>query len=130
MDGRTAARLGLETNGRASRSTGGQPSPSSTNLWLEAGSKSADELMREAGSGVLITSMFSSGVNMVTGDFSRGASGLWFENGEIAYPVSEITIAGNLKDMFAHLTPASDLEFRGSVNAPTCLVEGMTIAGA
>jgi PmbA protein len=86
--------------------------------------------MREAGSGVLITSMFSSGVNMVTGDFSRGASGLWFENGEIAYPVSEITIAGNLKDMFAHLTPASDLEFRGSVNAPTCLVEGMTIAGA
>jgi PmbA protein len=130
LDGRTAAKLGLHTNARAARSTGGQPSPSSTNLWLEAGSKSADELMREAGSGVLITSMFSSGVNMVTGDFSRGASGLWFENGEIAYPVSEITIAGNLKDMFAHLTPASDLEFRGSVNAPTCLVEGMTIAGA
>ena len=99
MDGRTATRLGLESNGRASRSTGGQPSPSSTNLWLEPGQKSAEELMREAGTGVLITSMFSSGVNMVTGDFSRGASGLYFENGEIAYPVSEITIAGNLKDI-------------------------------
>ena len=86
--------------------------------------------MREAGSGLLITSMFSSGVNLVTGDFSRGASGLWFENGEIAYPVSEITIAGNLKDRFAHLTPANDLAFRGSVNAPACLVEGLTVAGA
>ena len=79
---------------------------------------------------MLITSMFSAGVNLVTGDFSRGASGLWFEDGEIAYPVSEITIAGNLKDMFARLTPADDLEFRGSTNAPTCLVEGMTVAGA
>ncbi len=130
LDGRTATKLGLTSNGRAARSTGGQPSPSATNLWLAAGSKSAQELMREAGSGVLITSMFSAGVNLVTGDFSRGASGLWFENGEIAYPVSEITIAGNLKDMFARLTPADDLEFRGSTNAPTCLVEGMTVAGA
>ena len=130
LDGRTAGKLGLASNGRASRSTGGQPSPSPTNLWLEPGTRSAEELMREAGTGVLITSMFSSGVNMVTGDFSRGASGLYFENGEIAYPVSEITIAGNLKDMFAHLTPANDLEFRGSVNAPTCMVEGMTVAGA
>jgi PmbA protein len=130
LDGRTARKLGLTSNGRAARSTGGQPSPSATNLWLAAGSKSAQELMREAGSGVLITSMFSAGVNLVTGDFSRGASGLWFEDGEIAYPVSEITIAGNLKDMFARLTPADDLEFRGSTNAPTCLVEGMTVAGA
>ncbi len=130
LDGRTAAKLGLSSNARAARGTGGQPSPSSSNLWLAAGEKSPQELMREAGSGLLVTSMFSSGVNLVTGDFSRGASGLWFENGEIAYPVSEITIAGNLKDMFAHLTPANDLTFRGSVNAPACLVEGMTIAGA
>ena len=130
LDGRTAIKLGLASNGRAARSTGGQPSPSSTNLWLEAGTKTAEELMREAGSGVLITSMFSSGVNLITGDFSRGAAGLYFESGEIAYPVSEITIAGNLKQMFANLTPASDLTFRGSVNAPTCLVEGMTVAGA
>jgi PmbA protein len=130
LDGRTALKLGLSSNGRASRSTGGQPSPSSTNLWLEAGTRTAGELMREAGTGVLITSMFSSGVNMITGDFSRGAAGLYFENGEVAYPVSEITIAGNLKQMFANLTPASDLKFRGSVNAPTCLVEGMTVAGA
>ncbi len=130
LDGRTAFKLGLASNGRAARSTGGQPSPSSTNLWLEAGTKTAEELMRDAGTGVLITSMFSSGVNLITGDFSRGAAGLYFENGEIAYPVSEITIAGNLKQMFANLTPASDLTFRGSVNAPTCLVEGMTVAGA
>ncbi len=130
LDGRTAAKLGLSSNARAARSTGGQPSPSSSNLWLAAGEKSPEELMREAGSGLLVTSMFSSGVNLVTGDFSRGASGLWFENGEVAYPVAEITIAGNLNDMFAHLTPANDLTFRGSVNAPACLVEGMTIAGA
>ena len=69
------------------------------------------------------------GVNMVTGDYSRGASGFWIENGELAYPVSEITIAGNLKDMFMHLTPANDLEFKSSVNSPTLLVEGLTIAG-
>ena len=80
--------------------------------------------------GILITSMFSSGVNMVTGDYSRGAAGLRIENGEVTYPVSEITIAGNLKDMFANLTPANDLQMKSSVNAPTCLVEGMTIAGA
>ena len=78
----------------------------------------------------LITSMFSSGVNMVTGDYSRGAAGLRIENGEITHPVSEITIAGNLKDMFANLTPGDDLEMKSSTNAPTCLVEGMTVAGA
>ena len=74
--------------------------------------------------------MIGQGVNLVTGDYSRGASGFWIENGEITHPVNEITIAGNLRDMFKHLTPANDLEFRYSTNAPTLRVEGMTIAGA
>ncbi len=81
------------------------------------------------GRGLYVTELIGMGVNMVTGDYSRGASGFWVENGEFAFPVSEITIAGNLKDMFLNLTPADDLEFRGTVNAPACLVEGLTIAG-
>ena len=76
-----------------------------------------------------ITDLIGSGANMVTGDYSRGASGFWIENGELTYPVSEITIAGNLKDMFKTIRPASNLEFRSSVSAPNCLVEGLTIAG-
>ena len=130
LDGRTAAKLNLKSNARAARSTGGQPSPASTNLWLDNGTVSANDMIAGISDGVLITSMFSSGVNMVTGDYSRGAAGLRIENGEITYPVSEITIAGNLKDMFANLTPANDLEMKSSTNAPTCLVEGMTVAGA
>jgi PmbA protein len=130
LDGRTARKLNLTSNARASRGTGGQPSPSSTNLWLAAGSISAQDMISQVKTGLLVTSMFSSGVNMVTGDYSRGCAGLMIENGEIAYPVSELTIAGNLKDMFANLTPADDLEMKAGTNAPTCMVEGMTIAGA
>ncbi len=130
LDGRTAAKLNLNSNARAARSTGGQPSPASTNLWLANGTISVQDMIANVSDGILITSMFSSGVNMVTGDYSRGAAGLRIENGEITYPVSEITIAGNLKDMFINLTPANDLEMKSSTNAPTCLVEGMTIAGA
>ncbi len=80
--------------------------------------------------GLYVTEVFGHGVNMVTGEYSRGASGFWIENGEIAYPVSEITIAGNLKDMFLNLTPADDLEFRFGTNAPTLRIEGMTVAGS
>ena len=130
LDGRTAAKLGLASNGRAARSTAGQPSPSSTNLWLANGIVAVPDMISGVSDGILITSMFSSGVNMVTGDYSRGAAGLRIENGEITHPVSEITIAGNLKDMFANLTPGDDLEMKASTNAPTCLVEGMTVAGA
>jgi len=130
LDGRTARKLGLASNARASRGTGGQPSPSPTNLYLANGTMTPHDMIRSMKKAVLITSMFSSGVNMVTGDYSRGAAGLMIENGEITHPVSEFTIAGNLKDMFANLTPANDLEMKAGTNAPTCLVEGMTVAGA
>ena len=128
LDGATARELGLESNGRASRSGSGT-SPSSTNAWIEAGEKSPEDFMREIGTGILITETIGHGINMVTGDFSKGASGFFIENGEIAYPVAGFTIAGNLKDMFLSMLPASDLEFRGSTNAPSLLIEGMTVGG-
>ena len=88
-----------------------------------------EELMADIKSGFYITSLMGSGVNMVTGDYSRGAAGFWIENGKVAYPVSEVTVAGNLKDMFLQMTPANDLAFKMAVNAPTIRVEGMTVAG-
>lgn len=129
LDTSTGKQLGMASNGRAARGTGGSPSPSSTNLTLEAGSLSPEELMADITSGFYVTEMIGMGVNGVTGDYSRGASGFWIENGKLTFPVSEITIAGNLKDMFAHLTPASDLEFKAATNAPTVRIEGMTLAG-
>ena len=89
-----------------------------------------EELIADIKQGFYVTELMGMGVNGVTGDYSRGAAGFWIENGEIAFPVSEVTIAGNLKDMFASLTPASDLEFRHGTNAPTVRIEGMTLAGA
>jgi PmbA protein len=129
LDTSTAKQLGLASNGRAARGTGGSPSPSTTNLTLEAGTLTPEELMADIKSGLYVTEMIGMGVNGVTGDYSRGASGFWIENGQLTYPVSEITIAGNLKDMFAHLTPANDLEFKAATNAPTVRIEGMTLAG-
>lgn len=129
LDIHSARKLGLQSTGHASRSPGGVPSPSSTNLHLEPGPRSREELLAAVGTGLLVTELLGMGVNGVTGDYSRGAAGYWIEGGEIAYPVSEITIAGNLKDMYRALEPASDLEFRGSTNAPTTLVGEMTIAG-
>jgi len=129
LDTSTAKQLGLVSNGRAARGTGGSPSPSTTNLTLEAGTLTPEELMADITSGLYVTEMIGMGVNGVTGDYSRGASGFWIENGQLTYPVSEITIAGNLKDMFAHLTPANDLEFKAATNAPTVRIEGMTLAG-
>jgi len=99
-----------------------------SNLHMQPGGKLAD-MLKAIPQGLYVTEMIGSSVNGVTGDYSRGASGFWIENGELTYPVSEITIAGNLKDMFLNLTPADDLEFRSSVNAPSCLVEGLTLAG-
>ena len=130
LDCASARQLGLETTGHAARGTGGPPSPSATNLYLEAGKLSVKELIADIKQGFYVTELMGMGVNGVTGDYSRGAAGFWIENGEIAFPVSEVTIAGNLKDMFAHLTPADDLEFRHGVNAPTVRIEGMTLAGA
>jgi len=129
LDLRSARQLGLETTGHASRGTSSPPSPSTTNLYLEAGSLTHEELIADIKEGLYITEMMGFGINGITGDYSRGASGFWIENGTISYPVSELTIAGNLMDMFAHLTAADDLEFRYGTNAPTIRVEGMTVAG-
>lgn len=123
-----AAELGLRTNGRGSRSAS-SVSPSPTNLAIEAGETSPQELIASIKSGFYVTEVFGQGVNMVTGEYSRGASGFWIENGELAYPVSEVTIAANLKDMFMNMVPANDLDRAHSVAAPTLLVEGMTVAG-
>jgi PmbA protein len=130
LDCASARQLGLETTGHAARGTGSPPSPASTNLYLEAGKLPVKELIADIRQGFYVTELMGMGVNGVTGDYSRGAAGFWIENGEIAFPVSEVTIAGNLKDMFASLIPASDLEFRHGTNAPTVRIEGMTLAGA
>lgn len=129
LDTSSARQLGLQSAGHAARGTGGPPSPSTTNLHMEPGSLSPAALMSDIKQGLYVTDLIGMGVNGVTGDYSRGASGFWIENGELAYPVNEITIAGNLKDMFAELTPANDLVFRHAVNAPTIRLEGLTIAG-
>lgn len=129
LDLRTGRQLGLPSTGNASRGTGGPPGPSTTNLHLEPGSVSRADLIGGIEQGLLVTSVMGMGVSTVTGDYSRGASGFWIEKGEIAYPVNEVTIAGNLKDMFMNMTPADDLEFKYATNAPSIRVDGMTIAG-
>jgi PmbA protein len=130
LDLRSGRQLGLPSTGHASRGTSSPPSPSPTNLYLEAGTISREDLLGAIGSGLYVTEFIGMGVSGITGDYSRGASGFWIENGELAFPVNEITVAGNLKDMFLNLTPASDLEFKGSTNAPTLRIDGMTLAGA
>ena len=130
LDCASARQLGLETTGHAARGTGGPPHPTTTNLYMAAGKLSPEELIADIAQGFYVTELMGMGVNTVTGDYSRGAAGFWIENGKIAFPVSEVTIAGNLKDMFRNLTPASDLVFRYGTNAPTLRIEGMTIAGA
>lgn len=129
LDSATARQLGLASNGRAALGTGGPPTPSATNLYMAAGEKSVETLLRDIGSGFYVTELIGMGVNTVTGDYSRGASGFWIEDGAFAYPVSEVTIAGNLKEMFQNMTPADDLHFRRGINAPTLLIENMTLAG-
>lgn len=123
-----ARELGLTTNGRGVRS-GTSVSPSSTNLSIEPGATSPEDMIASLKSGFYVTEVFGQGVNMVTGEYSRGASGFWIENGELTFPVSEVTIASNLKDMFLNMTPASDLDRNYFTAAPTLLVEGMTLAG-
>jgi PmbA protein len=130
LDLRSARQLGLAPTGHASRGTSSPPGPSATNLYLEPGDKTREALIGEIDAGFYIAEMMGMGVNAVTGDYSRGAAGFWIEKGALAYPVSEVTVAGNLKSMFLALTPANDLEFRYGINAPTLRVDGMTVAGA
>ena len=129
LDLSSARQLGLATTGHAARGTASPPSPTVTNLYMEAGSKSREDLIGEIDSGLYITELIGMGVNGVTGDYSRGATGYWIEKGELAFPVSELTVAGNLKDMFANLEPADDLEFRFGIDAPSIRIDGMTVAG-
>ncbi len=129
MNSAQAMQLGLETNARASRGTGGAPGSGSTNLTLQCGDASFETLLKDAKEGLLVTDMFGPQVNPNTGDYSVGCSGFWFENGAVADPVSEITIAGNILEMFAGLIPANDIDYRGSTNAPSVLIPAMTIAG-
>ena len=130
LDSASARQLGLVTTGHAARGTSGPPNPAPTNLYMEAGAATPEALMRDVREGFYVTELIGMGVNGVTGDYSRGAAGFWIENGVIGYPVSEVTIAGNLKDMYRNLVPANDLVFRYATNAPTLRVDGMTIAGA
>ncbi len=130
LDLRSARQLGLRSTGHASRGTSGPPGPAPTNLYLEPGAVTVQELIGDIASGFYVTELMGMGVNGVTGDYSRGAAGFWIENGALAYPVSELTIAGNLKDMFLHVTPANDLVFKTGSDAPTLRIDGMTIAGA
>jgi PmbA protein len=129
LDCATARELGLTTTGHAQRGVSSTPSPGSSNLHLAPGPDTPVALIGDITEGFLITSLIGVGVNQVTGDYSRGASGFWIENGRWSYPVSEVTVAGSLLDMFRTLSPANDLEFRFGIDAPTVRVEGLTVGG-
>ena len=129
LDLRSARQLGLQTTGHAARGTSGPPGPAPANVYMAAGKRSRADMLAEIKDGFYVTDLMGMGVNGVTGDYSRGAGGFWIENGQIAYPVNEITIAGNLKDMFLNMEAADDLELRFGMDAPTVRIDGMTIAG-
>lgn len=129
LDLATARKLGLQSTANASRGTSAPPSPSTGNITLTQGERSRDDLIRDMGTGLLVTSLIGSTINPTTGDYSRGAAGFWVEGGEIRYPVNECTIAGNLRDMLLTLTPANDARTHLSRVVPSLLVEGLTIAG-
>jgi PmbA protein len=128
LDSASARELGLVTNGRANRGAS-STSPGITNLTLEPGTQTPEELIAEAGNGLYVTELIGHGANLITGDYSRGAAGFAIENGVLTHPVAEVTIAGNLNDMFKSMKPANDLRFRFAVNAPTVAVDGLMIAG-
>ena len=130
LDLATGRKLGMASTANASRGTSSQPSPASGNVALTQGSATREELIQQMGTGLLITSMIGSSINPTTGDYSRGASGFWVENGEITYAVNECTIAGNLRDMLMRMIPANDARTHLSTVVPSLLVEGMTLAGA
>jgi PmbA protein len=124
----TGREIGMPTNGRGVRG-GTTVTPGSTNLALEPGDISPEDLIRSVGNGFYVTELIGQGVNMITGEYSRGATGFWIENGELTYAVSEVTIASNLKDMFMRVTPANDIDRTFGTAAPTIAIEGMTLAG-
>lgn len=126
----TARKLGMATTGNAARGLAGNPGIGVGNFFLQPGTKAPQEIIGEIADGLYVTEFLGFGVNLVTGDFSRGASGLWIRNGELAFPVEEITVAGNLRDMIRSITAiGSDLEFRGAVASPTIRIDGLTVAG-
>ncbi len=129
LNGASARQLGLAPNGFASFGFGDPPGVTTSNLHMEPGTETPEALMARVGKGLLVTTMFGPSINPNTGDYSVGVGGHWFEDGALAYPVHEVTIAGNLTEMFARLVPASDLEFRGARNLPSILIEDMSIAG-
>jgi PmbA protein len=129
LDCATARELNLVTTGHAVRGVSSTSSPGPSNLHMCAGTVTHDQLIASIEEGFYVTDLIGMGVNMVTGDYSRGASGFWIEKGKRTYPVSEVTIAGHLLDIFRTLTPANDLEFRYGTNAPTLRLEGLTVAG-
>jgi PmbA protein len=129
LDLRSARQLGMAPTGHATRGTSSPPSPSPSNIYMEAGAITPAEMIHDITDGFYITELFGQGVNGVTGDYSRGASGFWISGGEIAFPVNEVTVAGNLKDMFLNLTPASDLVFQFGTDCPTLRIDGVTVAG-
>jgi len=126
----TAKKLGLLTTANASRGLAGTPGIGPGNYFLEPGTKTPQEIIAAIPDGLYVTEFLGHGANLVTGDYSRGASGMWISGGELAYPVEEITVAGNLKDMFFNITEiANDLEFRGSMACPTIRLDGLTVGG-
>jgi PmbA protein len=130
LDTYSGRKLGLPSTGNASRSVGENPSVGPTNFYLAPGTKTAQDIIKTVKQGLYVTDLIGFGINMVTGDYSRGASGFWIEGGELAYPVEEITIAGNLKEMFAGIEMiASDLVFRGRIASPTVKIAEMMVAG-
>jgi len=130
LDTYSAGKLGMASTGNASRGAGSAPGVGATNLWLEPGDKTLEELIAETDRGLLVTELIGSGFNAVTGDYSRGASGLWIEGGEIVFPVEEITIAGNLADMLKNIEAvSSELRWRGRVACPPLRISSMTVAG-
>jgi PmbA protein len=129
LDLATARKLGMQSTANAMRGTSAPPSPGTTNVALTQGAASRADLLRDMGTGLLVTSLIGSSINPTTGDYSRGASGFWVENGEIAWPVNECTIAGNLRDILCGIVPANDARAHASTQVPSLLVEGLTLAG-
>lgn len=129
LDLQTANQLKLKTTGHATRGLTSSPTPSCSNLYMSAGKDSLNDLIKSIKKGILVTEIFGHGANIVTGDYSQGISGFYIENGEIAFPISEMTVAGHLKEMFRQIIPADDLKFENSINSPSLLIEKMTVAG-
>ena len=129
LDLSSAKQLNLNPSGNAKRGISGPPSPGTSNFMISPGDVTPENLIKNISEGFFVTDMIGSSISMITGDYSRGASGFWIKNGELSQPITEATIAGNLKEMFMTLQPANDLDYSHSINSPTLLIEGMTIAG-